>query len=274
MIVRNNRELFTALIFDQDISNSLTYQRHTMEKPTVSSIWSPQFLARHNVTERRFVSAFIKTGPTEGWLRNSFITRRVDGSEVTEYTWSTMPENRLTKKVRSPLKPVEQEYQRCRSHWKDSNGWKNSGWIQELKKSFTTALLETSTSISQVICMGVGSFTSHFDPAYSEVRTEASYHQLCALELMMDILSLHQKTVFNTKKVYMQDPNFDDVDEEFLSSKGFSVIRGLDANNMMTSSTFLYAPYLPWKETFKAFMVDCPALHMGNKLDEIIGRLL
>ena len=230
--------------------------------------------ARHDITERRFESAFIKTGSMKGWLRNSFITRPAGGPDVTEYTWVTIPANRPTKKVRYPLKAVEQQYQSCRSYWKDANGWKNSGWIQELKRSFTMALLETSTSISQVICMGIGSFTWHFDPAFSRANTEASYHQLCALELMVDLLSLHQKNVCNTMKVYIQDPSFDDVDEEFLSSKSFLVIRGLEANNMMTSSTFLYAPYLPWRETFKAFMVECPALHMGNKLDEIIDRLL
>ena len=171
-------------------------------------------------------------------------------------------------KGRCLLPEIEQEYQLCRSFWTDAQeNWRDTAWHQRIKKHFRRALIESSTPITQVICMGLGSFARHF--AFrahgGDFRDcgDLTYHQLCVLEFLLDLLARHQKT-FDAGKVYFQDPSFLDVDEEFLRSKGFSIMRVPQAENMMTSSTFLYAPILPSNLLFDAFTVDYPAVYVGD----------
>ena len=191
----------------------------------------------------------------------------LDGS----FVWQPI----LQKMVQSRdlLPQIEEEHQSCRSFWNDAKGWRGCNWSRKLKNQFEKALTECSApAITQVICMGVGGFAYHFALGDSEFTGRSSYHQLCALEFFIELLSLHQNKPFDTKKVYFQDPLFIDVDEKFLRSKGFSIIREPQAVNVMTLTTFLYAPRLPRDELCKALAVEYPALHMGNLLEKSLEK--
>ena len=162
------------------------------------------------------------------------------------------------------IKVVEEEYERCRSHWRDSSGWKDIDWIHELKQSFQMALHESaSRPVTQIICMGIKSFTA-FPYEKNPVWKSSPYHQLIALEFYLDILNLQQGFTIGAKDVCFRNPFLGQTDKQFLLSKGIAALEDTEAYNRMTSTTFIYAPHCPWSVTCHALMVAYPALYMGT----------
>ena len=223
---------------------------------------------RLTLPERRFERSIIKaTGLLKGRLASWFISGQENGSDVKEYFYITTEMKELPNPGDSMM-IIENEYSRCLSHWKSLHGWKNTDWIQEIKDAFQMALDESSShSITQIICINIGQF-GNLRRSSDLKHKSISYHRLIALEFYLDLLNLQRRPKIKTKNVFFQDKDFEWIDMQFLTSKGFTVLQDPDAYNKMTSGTFLYAPSSPWWDTFNAFMIAYPALYMGQSCDD------
>ncbi|MCJ1403914.1 hypothetical protein MMC11_007137 [Xylographa trunciseda] len=128
------------------------------------------------------------------------------------------------------------------------------------KETFKAALeLMNKVKIDQVICTGIGTFSG-----FHEQNADCnSYYQLADLEMFMELLDLNDKV-----NVFMQDPSFNELDETFLRSRGFKIIKHPEAFNKMTATTFLYAPGNHDDVAYHALRVAEPALFIGNDLSD------
>lgn len=59
---------------------------------------------------------------------------------------------------------------------------------------------------------------------------------------------------------------FNHLDEAFLKTLGYIILKTPDAFEKMTTETFLFDPHLEWKHTARAFTVALPSFRIGNNL--------
>ncbi len=78
-------------------------------------------------------------------------------------------------------------------------------------------------------------------------------------------------TKFAIAAVYMQDPMFNRLDEEFLQSLSYSILPAPEAFAELTSGTFLFAPHLEWPNYIQALQMATPSLCIGNSVREYLG---
>ena len=133
------------------------------------------------------------------------LARQLDGSEVEEFSFavSNTPFDELFnhgQEITSEM--IQKEYERTRSYWQDSAGWKDIDRIRELKTKFELALAESSdTPVTQVVCLGIGGFLDFlripmdenwaFNVYTHPIHRYAAFHQLHALELYIHLLNRH-----------------------------------------------------------------------------------
>ncbi|KAL9133775.1 MAG: hypothetical protein Q9175_005047 [Cornicularia normoerica] len=82
------------------------------------------------------------------------------------------------------------------------------------------------------------------------------------------------KTKHDIRDVVFQDPSFRPVEIQFLDSLGYTVLDDPDAFDMMSPSTFLFAPYCPDIVTYKALKSSFPALYIGNDPRSVISSIM
>ena len=88
----------------------------------------------------------------------------------------------------------------------------------------------------------------------------APLHQLAVLIVLLQVL----RTKYDIPTVYFQDPNFQPVENQFLESLGYTVLDDPKAFDLMSPSTFLFAPYCPEDVNYRALDSSFPALYIGN----------
>lgn len=64
------------------------------------------------------------------------------------------------------------------------------------------------------------------------------------------------------------------LDEQIVTSLGFTLLHDPEAMNAMTPTTFLYAPYNEFTVIGDLFLVACPAIYLGNDLMFFHNQLL
>jgi hypothetical protein len=63
------------------------------------------------------------------------------------------------------------------------------------------------------------------------------------------------------------------LDEGLVRRKGFTVLRHPEAKNMITSTTFLYTPGVPWTVIQELLEMASPALYLGDRLDDYLDQV-
>ena len=130
---------------------------------------------------------------------------------------------------------------------------------QALKDVFD---LDRKTNLTQCICLGLGPFAIGVENIESGRRDEynnTSLHQLAVLTVILKILGAQHKI----GKVYFQDPVFIRDEIEFLHTLGYKTIENPAANQHMSTSTFVFAPFLAWIVIADVLKVAFPALYIG-----------
>ncbi|KAG7008462.1 hypothetical protein G7Y79_00005g016030 [Physcia stellaris] len=138
--------------------------------------------------------------------------------------------------------------------------WKDSSCLQRLRVIFQNSVLASNTSITNCVCLGLGSFTGGKFP-------ETSFFELAALVTILDILGEKHEI----KQVYVQDPVFNSLDEAFLSNLGYDIVSTPEGFANIDESTFLFAPHLEWPVYFTALQNVSPSLCIGNNMQEYLG---
>ena len=77
-------------------------------------------------------------------------------------------------------------------------------------------------------------------------------------------------TKFSIATVYMQDPLFNRLDEDFLQGLGYFILPTPEAFERLTFGTFLFAPHLEWPYYIQALRVATPSLCIGNTVREYL----
>ena len=128
--------------------------------------------------------------------------------------------------------------------------------------------------ITNCVCLGLGSFTGVEGQRLSAedvANREDSLHQLVILTMILDPDLLGAKhTVRNS---WFQEPGLSQTDEVFLNGLGFSTLQFPTALEKITSTTFVFAPRVPYYLTVGVFTACHPALYIGNRLDYLVQQL-
>ena len=72
------------------------------------------------------------------------------------------------------------------------------------------------------------------------------------------------------KQVYVQDPAFNSLDEDFLRGLGYEIISSPEGFEKIDETTFLFAPHLEWPIYLAALREACPSLCVGNDVREYL----
>lgn len=108
------------------------------------------------------------------------------------------------------------EYQRYREMWN------SPPYSDNLTQLFTNpAFLSLPAAITQAIYCGLGHFAK---PAISSSNTNSALHQLVIFERILGYLREGGRTI---SEVYFQRSEFSEVENEFLRSRGYTVLVGL-----------------------------------------------
>lgn len=140
--------------------------------------------------------------------------------------------------------------------------WKESNCFKSLSRTFEqTILLLDNTTITQCICLGLGSMTA---------GSESSSYELAALTSMLEILGKNH----DIQDVIFQDPIFNPLDRAVLQSLGYAVVETPDAFSRLGGTTFLFAPHLECLHLATALETATPSLSVGSDLDMYVEGLL
>ena len=154
-------------------------------------------------------------------------------------------------------------------HSKSQQYWAEDPLRHRFEKIFKSRIINSlDTIIDNVLVLGLGSL------ARDNVDSN-SMHQLVLFEhwieflrwycsLQAGITERYLGTRYTISKIYFQDPQFHDTDRVFLTGQGYSVIDDPEAYLLLTKSTLLFAPYLPWQVSHTFLYVSYPALLIGN----------
>ena len=89
--------------------------------------------------------------------------------------------------------------------------------------------------------------------------------QLVAFEHWINLIKTHQET---QPQVFFQDPDFNALDCEFLTSRGYTVIETPKSNDVITEKSFLFTPCACYQVAYVFLHQAFPALYLGISLEE------
>ena len=140
---------------------------------------------------------------------------------------------------------------------------------QALKNVFD---INHETILTQCICLGLGRFDIIAGQERSKMHDENSHtslHQLAVLIAMLEIL----EDGHSIQEIYFQDPLFSGVEKDFIQTLGYTVLEDPAACAKMTTSTFFFAPFIPYSVITDALAVAFPALYIGNSPAEVLWTI-
>ena len=146
--------------------------------------------------------------------------------------------------------------------------WDRLSCGQDLSRVFERELLLFQDIVlTQCVCIALGTFSR---PLTADGRlhwdAERSIRQLVALGKILDLLG----TSHVITDVYVQDPAFNDVEVAFLTHLGYYVIHDPAAKEMITDTTFFFAPCCEHPVAAAHFEKCFPALYIGNDLEKVL----
>lgn len=178
------------------------------------------------------------------------------------------PTDGISGLVRAQVESLVGEYRLQVENWKSSE---NSHLLQNLLEQELDGL--SNLQIDRCICFGLGRLTPS-EPRWPgdtmENRIIQSRVVMEQLVLLMMVLESLRK-VHPIHEVYFQDPLFTQVDTLFLESLGFTVLQDPEAMEILTGTTFVFAPYHPNVVVADIFKICEPALYLGANLTTVRG---
>ena len=128
--------------------------------------------------------------------------------------------------------------------------------------------------ISNIICLGLGSLSGAVGrccctPTTPEAEVEANTEAMAQLVFLEEwIKQLRTRFEIPDSKIYFQDPMFNSVDREFLTSLGYTVISSPASSSILNNETFLFAPLLEEIPLYMSLKTSFPGIYMGDSLTD------
>ena len=141
--------------------------------------------------------------------------------------------------------------------------WTNSSCRKRLRDGIKDTIIASGIEITSCVCLGLGSLTGGRFP-------ETSFFELAALVTILEFFNEKHKI----STVYVQDPVFNLLDEEFLCSLGYIVVPDPVAFAKIDKATFLFAPHLEWPVYNTALQNAYPSVCIGNDIQEYLDSPL
>ncbi|KAL8897637.1 MAG: hypothetical protein Q9207_007109 [Kuettlingeria erythrocarpa] len=113
----------------------------------------------------------------------------------------------------------------------------------------------TGLVVGSCIVAGLGSFNS----------SPRARLQLVAFETMLEVL----RWKFDIEEVMIQDPAMDQLDEEFVQERGYTILQHPEAQNAVDETTFLFCPCIPWVTIWEFLIVGRPCLFYGPRQEDL-----
>lgn len=151
--------------------------------------------------------------------------------------------------------------------------WESSQTWQHLKNALQKDVLgQSQPAIENVVCIGLGSPSGFVQGGWVDRRSVAMY-QLAALTAIIDCVKQHHATSTSTPqdltemRIIAQDPVFNTLDIELLSSLGITAVDSPEGFNAVTDKTFLFAPGAE-RRHLRLMLPSNPVMVFGGPLEE------
>lgn len=151
--------------------------------------------------------------------------------------------------------------------------WESSQTWHHLKNALQKDVLSQSDFIIEnIVCIGLGSPSGFVQGGWVDRRSVAMY-QLAALTTMIDCIEQNYASSTSAArksakiKVMAQDPVFNPLDIELLSSLGIAAVVSPQGFNAVTDKTFLFAPGAE-RRHLRLMLPAYPVMVFGGPLEE------
>ena len=128
--------------------------------------------------------------------------------------------------------------------------------------------------ISNIICLGLGSLSGAVGrccctPTTPETEVEANTEAMAQLVFLEEwIKQLRTRFEIPDSKIYFQDPMFNSLDREFLTSLGYAVISSPASSSILNNETFFFAPFLEEVPLYISLKTSFPGICVGDPLTD------
>lgn len=203
-------------------------------------------------------------------------TRKImtDGAADEEDIPNNNDTSTTTRKILAPSEPppkltlveLRKQFNTHLETWGSSPTW------QQLKNALSKDILPSQTQlpIENIVCIGLGSPSGFVQGGWVDRRSVAMY-QLAALTTIVDYVKQHHATSTQKAsaeiKIIAQDPVFNTLDIELLSSLGITAVDSPEGFNAVTDKTFLFAPGTE-RRHLKLILPSNPVMVFGGPLEE------
>ncbi|KAF2497288.1 hypothetical protein BU16DRAFT_581236 [Lophium mytilinum] len=130
-------------------------------------------------------------------------------------------------------------------------------------------LVRSVWNIDRAVVVGLGNMTPllDYDDDENEYRRRRK-QRLTQLTIFLDIVDILSTAQGGRQiKIYASDPAFERIDKAFLKKLGIKVVK--EAEEHVTSSTFVYSPFCPWYVGVAAIR-HSPQLYLGVSIQLIM----
>ena len=150
----------------------------------------------------------------------------------------------------------------CTRRWRES-----AAYVQSADFIRSTVLSIEGAPIDRCICLGLGSLNPDESPQLQGPDPRRSLSQLVAFESWVELF----KERCSIDRILFQDPSFRSSDRAYLEKKGYEVVERPACEDLVSSSTFLYASYTPIEivprilgKAYPAVLICAELQHIGE----------
>ncbi|CRG87720.1 hypothetical protein PISL3812_04740 [Talaromyces islandicus] len=150
----------------------------------------------------------------------------------------------------------------------DLTTWQNSATWTTLRDSLVRILasLPAGSSIDRLVCIGLGS-PSGLRDGWVDRRDVASYQLAAFVSLVRVVQEQQQTSQTGEAEIIAQDPIFNTLDTQLLSSLGITVVPTPQAFSRVSAQTLLFAPGAE-KRHLELVLPARPVVLFGGPLEE------
>lgn len=167
------------------------------------------------------------------------------------------------------LASLMQDYEQVLADYVDSS----------FRMSLRGELLETDMFIDASFATGIMSFSATRGPAYNNVQS-ANGRLIALYQLAMFMDTIELSWTFEEEKPYIQEDDFNDLDKEFLTILGLTVLSTkLELRNIIEKTdrtpkrTFCFTGHLESLTTACLLSHFSPDLYIGRELEDVARQI-
>lgn len=158
------------------------------------------------------------------------------------------------------IQKLQEQHHKSTQKWENSEPWRiSAAALRDVLKE------NANLKITSCVALGLGSFSGGLERSWGPLA-DAPMMQLVAFASWIKIFREHFQS---SPKVYFQDPEFNGLDREFLTSLGYAVIDSPASNDILNEESFLFAPRCIFDVLWASLDHVFPALCLGVDIGKL-----